>query len=178
MTSIGSVATVAPYVDRATQIRDSAKASNGRFTEEEVAARLEEYDRIDLKHAQLEEAFFSGQLKPLAGTSPEVAANALAQAREARSQHYTYVSGPVTIEAMNVDSAVKAQSTMTGGDLKNLSHYADYLRSELDAAKQARPDVTFTGTWGKDRVTNDVNEYIGWLYQAAQSKSQGSEQTG
>ena len=171
MTSIGSSATAAQYIDRSAQIRDSARASNGQFTEEDVATRLEEFDKIDRKFSQTKEARFSGKLKPVNGSTEDMATKELALSRAARSEHYKYVSGPVRIRAMNVDSAVKAQGSLTGGDLKDLTGYADYLRSEVAAASNARPDVTFMGTWGKDRVTSDVNEYIGWLYQAAQNKS-------
>lgn len=83
------------------------------------------------------------------------------------------MSGPVSIEALNVDSAVRAQGMIKGGDLKNLSTYADYLRNEVAAASSVRNDVTFTGAWGKD-VTHDVNEYIGWLMKAALQKSQAA----
>ena len=41
----------------------------------------------------------------------------------------------------------------------------------MDAATKEGSDVSFRGIWGKDRVTGDVNEYIGWLMQAMQQSS-------
>ncbi len=171
MISIGSARTPTTYQDRTVYAQRLAHMSGGEQTFEEVTSRLEDSDRLHLWGAETAEAFYSGKLTPVKGTNPENYANALAQAREARRQHYNLKSGPVLIEAMNIDSAVKAQSTMTGGDLKDLVKYADYLRNEVAAASKVRTEVSFSGTWGKNRITTDVNEYVSWLYQAAQGKS-------
>jgi hypothetical protein len=155
---------------------DSYNRSDGvkPKTAEDVLRFYDESDKTDLRLAQTKEALFSGTLKLVNGSSPEIASHALTQAREARSQHYIYHNGPVVIEAMNVSSAVNAQKSLTGGDLKNLSTYGDYLRNEVAAASKARPDVAFQGAWGSDRVTNDVNEYVGWIMQAMQQASQAT----
>ncbi len=171
MTSIGRAPTPAIYQDRTVYAKRLADMSGGKQTVEDVTAQLEASDRMKLKQAQNDELFFAGKGIPVNGTTPQMVASAAAEAREARGQNYRLVSGPVVIEAMNIDTAVKAQSSMTGGDLKDLMKYADYLRNEVAAASKVRPDVSFTGTWGKSRITTDVNEYVGWLYQAAQSKS-------
>lgn len=178
MTSIGTAPTPAIYQDRAAYAQRVADMSGGKQTVEDVTAQLEASDRMKLKQAQNDELFLSGKGVNVNGTTPEMVTKALAQAREARSQHFSLAAGPVLIEAMNVDSAVKAQSTMTGGDLKSLSQYGEYLRNEVAAASKVRSDVTFHGTWGKDRVTNDVNEYVSWLYKAAQNNSSASQQVG
>lgn len=175
MTSIGTAAP-AIHQDRAVYVQRLAEMSGGRLNAGELTKTLEDNDRIKLQGYQTIQDVYDGKGINVNGTTDEMAANALAQAREVRSQHYSYVSGPVSINAMNVDSAVKAQSTLTGGDLKDLSIYADYLRGEVDAASKVRSDVTFTGSWGANRTTNDVNEYISWLYQAAQGSSSTSEQ--
>jgi hypothetical protein len=37
----------------------------------------------------------------------------------------------------------------------------------LDANQRADPGYGFTGYAGTNRVTRDVNEYIGWMYERA-----------
>lgn len=171
MTSIGRAPTPAIYQDRTVYAKRVADMSGGKQTVEDVTTQLEASDRMKLKQAQNDELFYAGKGIPVNGTTQERVDRAAAQFREVRGQNYRLVSGPVLFEPMNIDSAVKAQSTMTGGDLKDLMKYADYLRNEVAAASKVRPDVSFSGAWGKDRITTDVNEYVGWLYQAAQSKS-------
>ncbi len=171
MTSIGRAPVPAIFQDRAVYAQRLADMSGGKQTVEEVTAQLEEFDQIKLKQAKTEEEFYAGKGIPVNGTTQEMLDRDVAQAREARGQHYRLVSGPVLFEAMNVDSAVKAQSSMTGGDLKDLMKYADYLRSEVTATSKVRPDISFSGSWGKNRITTDVNEYVGWLYQAAKGTS-------
>lgn len=141
MTSISS-ATNAVYIDRSAQIRDSARASNGQFTEEEVAARLQDFDKIDLKFSQTKEAIYSGTLRPVNGSDQDMVIREQALSKTARSEHYKYVAGPVRIKAMDVDLAVNAQGALTGGDLKNLSQYGTYLHNEVAAASGVRTDVT------------------------------------
>lgn len=51
-------------------------------------------------------------------------------------------------------------------------HYADFLTSEAERYKAQGTPYTFTGAWGNDRVTHDVNEYVGWLYQAVGRQAQ------
>jgi len=174
MTSIGMVSMPSVYQNRAAYAQKIEEMSRGKLSAKDITAKWEAFDQRRLQRAQTAQDIYDGKGIPGLGTTAAMAARALAQAREARSDHYKYVSGPVTINAMNVDSAVKAQSALTGGDLKDLSRYADYLRGEVDAASKARSDVTFSGTWGTDRVTNDVNEYISWLYQAAKGGSSSS----
>lgn len=171
MTLIGRAPTPATYQDRAVYAQRLADMSGGKQTLEEVTAQLEESDRMKLKQAQNDELFYAGKGIPVNGTTQEMVDRGMAEAREARGQNYRLVSGPVLFEPMNIDSVVKAQSTMTGGDLKDLVKYADYLRNEVAAASKVRTDVSFSGAWGKNRITTDVNEYVSWLYQAAQGKS-------
>lgn len=171
MTSIGRAPTPAIYQDRAVYAQRLADMAGGKQTLEEVTARLEDSDRLKLWAAKLQEDFLAGKGIPVNGTTQEMFDREVANAREARGQNYRLVSGPVLFEPMNIDSAVKAQSTMTGGDLKDLVKYADYLRNELAAASKVRPDVSFSGAWGNNRITTDVNEYVSWLYQTAQGKS-------
>lgn len=175
MTSIGAATAPAPYHDRAAWAQRIADTSNGKMTVEEVTAEFKGFDQRRLEHAQTIENVYAGRGTPVNGTTADQLAKGMAEARASRGERYKYVSGPVQIEAMNVNSAVKAQSALTGGDLKDLSLYADYLRDEVTSANKVRSDVTFTGTWGTDRVTNDVNEYISWLYQAAQGTSPSSD---
>lgn len=181
----GSTTPSSHQMDRATYAKKIAELSEGQFTAEEWLERAEESDRMRLKAAESTEAVLAGKGTYIGSSrgnktfwDPKGAAKAIEQARQARSKPYAHMSGPVTIQALNVDSAVKAQGQLTGGDLKNLSYYADYLRNEITAASSVKSDVTFTGIWGKDRVTHDVSEYIGWLFQAAQAKSQEVAQAG
>ncbi|KPF79227.1 hypothetical protein [Novosphingobium sp. AAP93] len=140
-------------------------------TREEVLRFYDECDQMDLRMAQNDEAFLAGKGVPVNGTTIEMYENAIAQMREARSTPYKFHSGPVVIHAMNVPSVVNAQKALTGSDLKDLMVYGTYLRNEVAAASKVRADVSFKGTWGKDRVTSDVNEYVGWLMQAVQLAS-------
>lgn len=142
------------------------------MTKEEVLRRLDESDRMHLKMALCEEAFLAGKGTPVNGTTQEMMDHAIVQAREARSKPYVYHPGPITIEAMDVGSAVNATKSVTGGDLQRLSQYGDYLRNEVTAASKVRQDVSFKGTWGAERATSDVREYIGWLMEAVQQASQ------
>lgn len=178
MTTIGSPSSI-HYVDRAAQIERHVKAYGGKITVEEAAAHFEESDLNKLKAAQGTERFLRGEGTYLGSWQNgkviwdyEGYARNIELARQARSKSYAHMSGPVTINALDVDSAVTAQGKLTGGDLKNLSVYADYLRNELAAAQSVKSDVTFVGGWGKDRVTTDVNEYISWLFEAAQQVPQ------
>ncbi len=172
--------------DRTAYAQRVADSSNGRFTADQILAEEAESDRMKLKEAQAQENFLAGKGTYLGHSvgnrvvwKPGLDVQQREQARAARFEHYANMPGPISIEALNVDSAVTAQGTLTGGDLKNLSTYADYLRNEVAAASQVKPDATnFTGAWGKDRVTHDVNEYIGWLMQAAQQKSQAATEAG
>lgn len=137
-----------------------------------------ESDRIKLSASESMEAYRAGKGTYLGHSvgnkvvwRPDLYAQQISEARASRYEYYANMSGPVNIEAIDVDSAVTAQGNLTGGDLKNLSTYADYLRNEVAAATQVKPDATtFTGAWGKN-VTHDVNEYVGWLMQAVQQKS-------
>ena len=138
------------------------------MTKEEVLRRLDESDQMHLRMAQGDEDFLAGKGTPVNGTTQAMMDNAIAQAREARSKPYIHYPGPITIEAMDVGSAVNAQKSLTGGDLQRLSQYGDYLRNEVAAAGKVRQDVSFKGTWGPGHATSDVNEYIGWLMQAMQ----------
>lgn len=153
-------------------------------TAEQVLAEDDESNRMKLQAAQGYERFLAGEATYLGSSrgnknfwDPAGYQKSLEAARDARYEHYMNMKGPVTIEALNVDSAVSAQGQLTGGDLKNLSTYADYLRNEVAAASQVKSEVSFTGAWGKN-VTKDVNEYIGWLMQAAQQKSQAATAEG
>jgi hypothetical protein len=172
MTTIGKTPGLAPLniYDRAAVIKSSAEASDGRFSEADVAKRMEESDRMHLRMAQNEETFLRGDYI-LVGGNPDMQSQVLEQARQARAKPYAHMSGPITISALDVGAAVKAQNSMTGQDLKDLSTYGAYLKNEISAASSVKSDVTFTGSWGKDRITHDVNEYIGWLMQAARLKS-------
>lgn len=150
------------------------RSDNGKInpkTREEVLRFYDERDQMHLRMAQNNEAFLAGKGVPVNGTTREMYENAIAQAREARSTPYKFHSGPVVIQAMNVPSVVNAQKALTGSDLKDLMVYGTYLRNEVAAASKVRADVSFKGTWGKDRVTSDVNEYVGWLMQAVQLAS-------
>lgn len=140
-------------------------------TADDVLREEDESERMQLKMAQGMENFLAGKGIPVNGTTPEMMARAIEQVREARSKPYVYHDGPVVIGAMNVNSAVSAQKSMTGGDLQSLALYGDYLRNEVAAAIKSRPDVSFQGAWVKDRVTNDVNEYMGWIMKAIQQAS-------
>lgn len=181
MTTIGSTSPAIPYVDRATHIQRYVESYNRQEgvkpkTIEEATAQFDESDRLAMQGARAYENFLAGKATYLGsenGYDLEGYERNLELARQARSKSYAQMSGPVTINALDVDSAVTAQGKLTGGDLKTLSSYADYLRNELAAAKQVKSDVTFIGGWGKN-VTTDVNEYISWLFQAAQQKSQGA----
>lgn len=179
MTSIGSAGGSAPYVDRATYLARHVSAHNRQegvkpITLEEVTAELEAQELSVLKTTQSLEAFYRGEGTPVRVGEPGKHEEALQQARAARSKHYSQKAGPVSIRALDVNAAVKAQGQLTGSDLKNLSAYGDHLRNELSAASSVRRDVTFTGAWGKDRITHDVNEYMGWITQAMQQSSQNA----
>src|SRR3546814_5450761 len=97
----------------------SVKASNGRFTAEEVTARLEARDVRQLRHAQSYEnlldgkgTYFGHSVGNKTVWKPELAAQQINAARAARVKPYLHMSGPVSIEALNVDSAVSAQGMM------------------------------------------------------------------
>lgn len=176
MTSIGSAGGAAPYVDRATYLDRHVRAYNAQegvkpITLEEATSELEAMERSDLKTAQNLETFYRGEGTVVGGDPSRVEGN-LANARAVRSKSYSQMAGPVSIKALDVNAAAEAQGQLTGSDLKNLSAYGDYLRNELSAALSVRSDVTFTGSWGKDRITHDVNEYLGWITQAMQQSSQ------
>jgi len=150
------------------------RSDNGKInpkTREDVLREEDESDQMHLRMAQNDEAFLAGKGVPVNGTTQEMYDNAIAQAREARGKPYKFHSGPVVIQAMNVPSVVNAQKALTGGDLKDLMVYGTYLRNEVAAATTVRSDVSFKGTWGKDRASSDVNEYVGWLMQAMQQSS-------
>ncbi len=178
MTSIGSAGGSAPYVDRATYLARHVSAHNRQegvkpITLEEATSELEAMERSDLKTAQNLETFYRGE-GTIVGGDPSKVKDNLAHARAARSKSYSQMTGPVSITALDVNAVVKAQGQLIGSDLKNLSAYGDHLRNELSAASSVRSDVTFTGAWGKDRITHDVNEYIGWITQAMQQSSQNA----
>jgi len=171
--------------DRNAYYQQIEERSQGHFKAEDLKAIGDERDRLELKHARTYERILSGEGTYLGSSrgnkavwDPAGAQKSLEAAGNlARTEKYGRIAGPITIQAMNVDSAVKAQGQLTGGDLKDLSYYASYLRNEFAAATKVRSDVSFAGTWGNSKVTTDVNEYIGWLMQAAQQKSQGTTET-
>jgi len=167
------------YTDRAAWAQGVADKSKGRLSADEILKEATEADARKLKSAQGKKAFLAGKATYLGSSrsnknfwDPAGNQKAIEAARGARYEHYINVKGPATIKAIDVDSAVTAQGKLTGGDLKNLAIYADHLRNEVAAATQVKSEVSFTGAWGSDRVTNDVNEYIGWLMEAVQHKSQ------
>lgn len=184
MTTIGAVTPSLRNTDRAAWAQRVADRSDGRFTADQVLKEAAEFDQVKVQQAINDEKFLKGEGTYLGSSrgnknfwDPAGYQKTLNSARDSRYEHYMNIKGPVTIEAIDVDSVVTAQGKLTGGDLKNLATYADYadhLRNEVAAATQVKSEVTFTGAWGSDRVTNDVNEYIGWLMEAAQQKSQGA----
>src|SRR3546814_12082696 len=91
-------------------------ASNGRFTAEEVTARLEARDVRQLRHAQSYENLLDGKgtyFGHSVGTKtvwkPELEAQQINAALAARVKTYLHMSGPASIEALNVTSAVRAE---------------------------------------------------------------------
>ncbi len=179
MTAIGAKSGSAPYIDRDTYLSRVVTSWNRQEgvkpkTLQEATAELEAQERSVMSTTQSYEAFLRGEGTPVGPGAPGRHDETLQQARAARSTHYSQVAGPVSIKALDVNAAVTAQGQLTGGDLKNLSDYGDYLRGELSAASSVKSDVTFTGAWGKERITHDVNEYMGWIMQAMQQASQNT----
>lgn len=50
---------------------------------------------------------------------------------------------------------------------KTIAYYIEATQAAAERSVDKNGYVNFTGTWDKSRVTHDVNEYIGWLYEAA-----------
>ena len=173
MSAIGQTPSLR-HLDRAAYVVLIADSSRGALTVQQVAAEEEESDQRQLTAAQNYESFLAGggtYLGSVRGTQqvwdPASRDCVVEQARAARVDHYRFASGPVQIEALNIDSAVQGQTRLTGSDLKGLAAYAEYLKNEVAAATKARGEVSFVGAWGSNRMTNDVHEYATWLMQAA-----------
>jgi hypothetical protein len=153
MTSISAVSGATPYVDRATYLARHVTAHNGQqgvkpITLEEATAELEAQERSDLQTTQNLEAFYRGEGTLIRGGDPSKHEEALQQARAARSKSYSQMAGPVSITALDVNAAVKAQGQLTGGDLKNISAYGVHLRNELSAASSVRAVSTRSDSAG------------------------------
>lgn len=164
-------------IDRVGYAQMISSTSPGKPSVEQVIEWEEQSDLMRLSAAQIAESFLSGKgryaatvrgLHKLGGS--EADQRAIDQAREKRVERYSYHPGLVTIDALDVEHAVKAQATLTKGDLSGLAVYGNYLRNELAAATKAKGDAFFFGTWGRDRSTHDVDEYIGWLFDAVRLK--------
>lgn len=168
MTSITPTSTSPLYGDRAALIQRMVANSSGKLSAEEASTQVAQSERDQLLFIGLQEALSSGRLKIPDGAA--IAERLQSSRLDAFSSH----PGPITISAMNVDSAIGAQSTLTGGDLKNLSLYMDHLRSGVNLASQVKSEVTFFGAWGADKMTNNVEEYIGWLQSAMQTQPAAS----
>lgn len=70
--------------------------------------------------------------------------------------------------ALNVDFVLQ-NIGKTGS--KNIADYAEGVRRETEKMGQDYENVLFTGANGKGHVTHDVNEYIGWLSEAAMKRA-------
>lgn len=70
--------------------------------------------------------------------------------------------------ALNVDFVLQ-NIDKTGS--KNVAQYAEGVRRETDRLKNNYQTVVFTGANGKGGVTHDVDEYIGWLNEAAMKRA-------
>ena len=183
MTTIGAPSGPIPYRDRDTQISQYVDFNNRREgvpkkTIEEATMEFNKSDEIKMQQAVSDEMSYRGEGTYLGSSKgnetfwdPHGYQNSLEQVRAERSRPYSQMSGPINIEALNVNSAIAVEGKLTANDLKNISYYSDYMRNEVAAAKSVNSNVTFTGSWGKNRVTHDLNEYIGWLMQAAKEKT-------
>jgi hypothetical protein len=149
--------------DRTFRIECEAETSEGEFTVEELTARYDEQDRMVMQTQINMQKGYNGEGIRLGGDFSEP---------EDRSRFYRRNPDEVvTVNAIDINGAIKVQPGVNGGDLKNIAYYAAYLRDETAAATGANPKSGFFGTWGKDHSTNNVDEYIGWLFQAVQAKS-------
>lgn len=171
-----------PYVSREERIERLATFYQGQQTREQVTALVDKFATDQVQVAVGYAAKLDGRGTYLGHSQnnrvvwrPELHNQQIAQARTARIEHYANIEGPVQIRALDVESVVIAGQSRTGGDLRDIAGYAEHIRSELTAATKTRPDATFLGGWGKDKVTTDVNEYIGWLTEALQQKSAAAE---
>ena len=71
-------------------------------------------------------------------------------------------------DALNVDFVTnnidKTQS-------KNVADYAEYVKNEMADLQKRYDKVIFVGASGSNRVTMDINEYVGWLSDAAMKRA-------
>jgi hypothetical protein len=110
---------------------------------------------------------------PSATVSAEAMALYRAEVEEAR-RDFGKPSDPPPVQqyasfsALNIDAVMRHQ-----GEKKVASPttYADYVKSEVEEMKSNSVNFTFTGAYGTDRLTHDVDEYIGWLTEAASKKA-------
>jgi hypothetical protein len=160
------------FQDRAAYAQKVAATSQGRFTAEEIAARENESDLNQLETAQSMAGYARGeavilsvgggnvqiQLNMRDRPHPEFYDQRLSTLPDGRSPD---------LNALNVDFVIENQARAYGNDVKNIAYYAEYLQNSMANAVAKDPDHVFNGYWGADRVTHDVNEYVGWLYERA-----------
>lgn len=172
VTTIGSAPPSLRYSDRAEYIRQTVERSNGNFTIEGLTKALDQADQAQLRGAEAIDALNRGDAVYLGsvkagGISFYDPAEANGPSIPIHAKYNVASDGrPAAINALNVDFVVADQDKLFGHTIKNISYYADYLQGEVQAAADQQANVTFTGYWGKN-VTNDVNEYVNWLYEAA-----------
>lgn len=132
MTAIGATSSSVSYTDRAAFAKRVGDISNGRINAEQVLQMEEKADQFWVKQAVNREASLKGEGTYLGHSKGNKVfwdysayRKDVSAANAARVKPYLHMSGPVKIEAVDVDSTVSGVKGLTGGDLKSLSTYAD-----------------------------------------------------
>jgi len=108
--------------------------------------------------------------QPWTGNTPQISPEATAAYAADRQQA---ASAPQQLNALNISAIIQNADELRGG---SVGHYADYLTREAQRYQTQGMAYTFTGSWN-DKTTHDVNEYVGWLYQAIGKQAQAKTQT-
>ena len=71
-------------------------------------------------------------------------------------------------DALNVDFVM---NNIDKSQSKSVADYAEYVRNEVADLQKRYDKVIFVGASGTNRVTTDVNEYVGWLGDAVMKRA-------
>lgn len=172
MTTIGSTSFPSRYQDRAAYAQWAAERSRGQYTLEEITKQNDEADLSQLHAAESEASYARGEaiIVGVGGGNVSVELKMHDQPHPEIYDHRIqyYPDGrPIELNALNTDFVVENQEKLYGHDLQYIAYYAEYLQKSFDNGLKQDSNYTFNGYSGTDRVTHDVNEYIGWLYERA-----------
>lgn len=154
---------------RESQIDFMVNLSSDSYTRETAKAHLEEADRMRMKTGLTRTKLARGEIDFSKAVEVRIngRSNGAPPAIPRGPAPWMLVSPNVQALDIDVVMANKDAFGDEGYDAeKAISYYAAALQRDAATSMERNGHVNFTGSW-KDRITNDVNEYVAWLYEAA-----------